>query len=109
MPHLRMRGLTLKEMKSISSVLLKEIVEITGIPKDHFTMEHIDSTFVFDGIEGGNKYPFVEVLWFDRGEESKEKVAILITDLLKPFNYDDVAVYFNNLVKNQYFENGKHF
>ena len=69
MPHLRVRGMKEDEITTISTELLDEIVGIIEVPRDHFTIEYIPSTFVCDGEINKNRYPFVEVLWFNRGEK----------------------------------------
>lgn len=109
MPHLRFRGLEKNELLEISSNILEDISELTSTPKDHFTMEYIESIFIFDGKENGNRYPFVSVDWFARGEEMMEKTARIITNAIKKYGYEDVAVYFTDLEKARYYENGEHF
>jgi len=108
MPHLRIRGMKKDEIVKISTELLDELVRVIEVPRDHFTIEYIESTFIFDGQENENMYPFVEVLWFKRQDKMQE-VANIITTFIKPFEYDDVTVYFTDLIPEHYFENGKHF
>jgi len=108
MPHLRVRGMKEEELVEISKELLDEMVRIIEVPRDHFTIEHVHSTFVYDGQTDANRYPFVDVLWFDR-DHLMDEVAKKITSIIKRFDYEDVAVYFTNLKKNQYYENGQHF
>jgi len=109
MPHLRIRGMKEEEIRKISTELLDEFVRIIEVPRDHFTIEYVPSTFIFDGETDKNRYPFVEVLWFNRGEDVMQVIASVITQFIKPFDYDDVAVYFRDLHKDHYFENGTHF
>lgn len=109
MPHLRIRGMKEEEITKISTELLDELVRIINVPRDHFTIEYIPSTFICDGNINANKYPFVEVLWFNRGEKIMNETANVITQFIKPFEYDDIAVYFNDLKKEHYYENGEHF
>jgi hypothetical protein len=98
MPHLRVRGMKEEELVSVSTERLEELVRIIEVPKDHFTIEHVHSTFIYDGQIDGNRYPFVELLWFDRSHLMKD-VATAITSIIKRFNYEDVAVYFTSLKK----------
>lgn len=109
MPHLKFKGIKLDELKEISAKLITDLVRITETPKDQFTFELIESTFVFDGVIGENKYPFVNVDWFYRGHEIMEEAAEKITGYIKEYDYTDVRIYFTNLIKENYFENGKHF
>lgn len=109
MPHLRIRGMKKDEVIDISSNLLDKISTTINCPKDHITLEYIPSIYILDGVEGQGNYPFVEMLWFERNDEAMKLVANIITDLIKVYKYNDVAVYFTNLKKDQYFENGEHF
>lgn len=109
MPHLRFRGIEKQEVLDISTELLSNLEEIIGCPRDYFTLEYIESTYIFDGVENAGKWPYVEVLWFDRGHEVMKKTVSMITDILKRYPYSDVTVHFTNLNELHYFENGKHF
>ncbi len=56
-------------------------------------------------------YPFVEVLWFDRGQDVKTAVAHVIDTALRPFSGEDkdITVLFEDLNGNDYYENREHF
>ncbi|PAT01329.1 hypothetical protein CI105_07055 [Candidatus Izimaplasma bacterium ZiA1] len=104
MPHLRFRGCLLEEVKSINNELVKSLSDLLETPIDYFTIEYENSDFT-----SKEKYPFITVLWFDRGEDIKQEVANIITDFMKEFKYDDVCVYFDDLKKENYFENKVNF
>ena len=109
MPHLRFRGIEKKEIKEMSKELAEGLSEIIGCPTDWFTLEYINTEFIFDGEESKG-YPFVEVLWFDRGQEAKDRAAHLITEAVrKNYPEEDICVIFTNLNEKDYYENGKHF
>ncbi len=108
MPHLRIRGMKKDEIVKISTELLDELVRVIDVPRNHFSIEHVESTFILDGKTDTSRSPFVDVLWFDR-EEQMQEVAHVITTFIKPFEYENVVVYFSNLSKQHYFENGEHF
>lgn len=109
MPHIRIRGMKLEEIQEISGTLINSLEEIMNVSRVHFTLEFIESTFVFDGKLNKNKYPFVNVNLFNKDDETMKKAAEAITNAIKVFDYEDVAVYFNVLNKEHYFENGEHF
>lgn len=109
MPHLRFRGVKKEEVKEISKNLVDILAEKVECPRDYFTLEYLETTFFFDNQEGANGYPFVEILWFDRGYEVRKEVAKITTDMLKQYNYNCVTVIFTDLGKDRYFENGEHF
>lgn len=109
MPHIRVRGIQIEELKKMSKGLIDDLEKLVGCPRDYFTLEHIPSTFIMDGEETKG-YPFIEVLWFDRGQEVQNQVAKAITDKVNHKNeYEDVCVLFRKLEENQYYENGEHF
>ncbi len=108
MPHLRFRGMPKEELLSLSKAILDELEQIIGSPRDHFTLEYIHSDFIMDGkIASG--YPFVEMLWFNRGQVVQDQVARSLTKLIKPKGYEDVCVIFTSLQEDKYYENGEHF
>jgi hypothetical protein len=108
MPHLRFRGCNQSEVIEMNRRLISKLSDIVGCPQDDFTIEFIDSLFVFDGLEEGNKYPFVEILWFNR-DELKQQVVDVINEMFAPYKHDYVTVYFVNLNPGDYYENGKSF
>ena len=104
MPHIIVKGCSLEEVQSIKNNMITSLSSILDIPEEHFTLEHLNSVFVSD-----ERYPFICVKWFDRGPEKKQVVANTITDLIHTFHQGDVTVYFEDLIKENYFENKKHF
>jgi len=108
MPQIKIRGVELKEICSLSNQLVNDLEEIINCPRNYFTVEYIPSTFISDGnISTG--YPFVEVAWFDRGQEIQDKVAVSITHSIQSVGYKNVDVIFTALKQNDYYENGEHF
>ncbi|USD60972.1 DUF1904 domain-containing protein [Vibrio sp. SCSIO 43140] len=110
MPHLRFRALEQEMVKTLSSPLVDELLPLMDCPREDFTIEHISSTFFFDAQQS-YAYPFVEVLWFDRGQEVKDKVASVITNQVRSVlgKERDVAVIFVALEPNSYYDNGNHY
>lgn len=105
MPHIRVRGLEEEKLRKISKNLLDGLQEKIECPRDYLTLELVESKFIECEF-----YPFVEVLWFDRGRNVKQEVASFVTDLIKSINPNqDVCVMFLDLIKEDYFENKEHF
>ncbi|MFD2180336.1 DUF1904 family protein [Veronia pacifica] len=111
MPHFRFRAIEEKHVATLSESLLTPLQPLMDCPEEDFTFEFIPSTFYFRGQQG-NDYPFVEVMWFDRGQETQNRVAsevtVQIRDLIGDQN-KDIAVIFNALVPAQYYDNGSHY
>lgn len=108
MPQIRFRGLNSKDVKAISKELVNNLTNIIGCPRNYFILEVVNSTFIHDGSEVDG-YPFVEVAWFDRGQEIRDKTAVEITRAVKAVIDGDVDVAFINYKEDSYYENGKHF
>ncbi|WP_419208822.1 DUF1904 domain-containing protein [Photobacterium leiognathi subsp. mandapamensis] len=111
MPHLRFRAVEFDTVKALSTELVADLQPLMSCPREDFTLEHIPASFIFDG-EVSDAYPFVEVLWFDRGQETQDKVAAVITTAVRKAvdNVDqDVAVIFTALTATAYYDNGQHY
>lgn len=110
MPHIRVRGLPLEDLESVSDTLVETLAELTDTPNSHFTLEYQSSIYL---VVGGASpaYPFIEILWFDRGADVKAKVAQAIDDLIRPLidAGQDITTLFRDLKGSDYFENGEHF
>lgn len=110
MPHIRVRGLPLEDLESVSDTLVETLAELTDTPNSHFTLEYQSSVYL---VVGGASpaYPFIEILWFDRGSDVKVKVAQAIDDLIRPLidAGQDITTLFRDIKGTDYFENGEHF
>lgn len=110
MPHLRVRGLSFDELESVADILIESMAEITDTPNSHFTLEYQPTTYL---VMGGASpaYPFFDILWFDRGDEIKQKVASMIEELFRPLvdSGQDITVLFHDIKGKDYYENGEHF
>ncbi len=105
MPQIKIRGIETEIIRKLSTQLIDELAILTQSPRDYFTLEVIHSTFVMDG-EVVPGYPFVEIAWFDRGQETQNQVAQAISRLLKEGGCPNVDIMFTILEKSNYYENG---
>ncbi|MCY6372696.1 DUF1904 domain-containing protein [Clostridium ganghwense] len=108
MPQIKVRGMKVENVCKISKELIDELEKIIGCPRDYLTIEHMNSIFIMDGekVEG---YPFIEVAWFDRGQEIQDEVAKVITKYVQSQGYEGVDIMFTVFEKHRYYENGEHF
>ena len=85
MPHLKIRGMAKQPIIENSKELIDGLTEIVKCDRTWFTIEHIDTEYIFDGkiVEG---YTFVELFWFERTPEVKKQVADFITKFIKKIN-----------------------
>lgn len=108
MPALKFKAIDSKAVCNISKPLVDELQVAIQCPRDYFTIEIVQSTYIFDGelVEGPS---VVEVSWFDRGQEVQDKVARIITKYVNSIGYKNLDVIFNKLQESNYYENGEHF
>lgn len=108
MPQIKMRGVDLEKVCNASKELVDVLEKIVGCPREYFTIEWMPSTFICDGsIVLGD--PFIEVAWFDRGQDVQDKVAREITRIVHEMGYSSVEVFFHVLQEKSYYENGERF
>ncbi len=110
MPHLRFRAVEPQMVQLLSKSLIDELEPHMQCPREDFTFEYIYTTFYHEG-KVTQAYPFVEILWFDRGQETKNAVAEIVTRQVRDvFGSDlDVAVIFTSLNGSDYYDNGQHY
>lgn len=108
MPQIKMRGVDTKTICKLSKQLIDELAVLTQSPRDDFTLEVIHSTFVMDGVVVPG-YPFVEIAWFDRGQEIQDQVAQVVSRSLNDAGCSSVDIMFTVLEKLRYYENGVHY
>ena len=110
MPHIRCRGMQRELVAAISETLVEQLAELTQAPAAHFTIEYIPAEFIATRF-GGQAYPFIELFWFDRGQEMQDKAAQLITSVVKATAGNDVgvAIVVQPLARTGYYDNGQHY
>lgn len=108
MPQLTMRGIQAKKVCEFSKEMIDELENILQCPRNYFTIECLNVSFIFDGEEVLG-YPFVEIAWFDRGQDIQDRVALIVTKFVQGAGYQNVDIIFKVLEKNKYYENGIHF
>lgn len=109
MPHIRLRSVTEETVAHLSTVLPKELAPMMATSEDNFTIELVATKFFTRGTSSSAD-PFVEVLWFERGQEVQDASARRITELVQEQTKADyVSVVFTALPKTCYYENGNHF
>lgn len=110
MPHLRFRGIAPEPLAQLAPSLVQQLSELTGAPVAHFTLERVQTEFIIAPVPGTG-YPFVELLWFDRGQVVQDAAAKLITTAVQAElgAQIDVAVIVLPLIRTAYYDNGQHY
>ncbi|MDD9266076.1 DUF1904 family protein [Paenibacillus sp. GCM10023248] len=108
MPRLTFRGITVEQLCAISESLVDRLAVVCSCDRDNFTLECIQHAAVFGGKQV-EAYPFVEVAWFERGDEVRDGVAGAITDHVLGLGIPEVEVAFTTYAKEAYYSNGTSF
>lgn len=109
MPQIKIRGIHENNICKISKKMIDDLVEVVKCPRDYFEIECIKSVAIRDG-KIADVYPFVEVAWFDRGQEVQDIVARIITDSIRNnLDVESMDLAFTVFEKEKYYENGEHF
>lgn len=108
MPQLLVRGIQAEQMATISEPLLEELAALCGCGTDNFTIECLHTTGVFGG-KVVESYPFIQVGWFERGQETRDQFARIVTRHVQSLGIPEVEMVFIAFPKESYYANGKHF
>lgn len=108
MPRITTHALPLDTVKALSRPLTEELAAMTGIPREHFTLEVRQDPFVFDGAEVSGD-PFIEVAMFDRGPELEGRMARAITRHFQAAGCPHLDVCILRLERSRYYEDGEPF
>jgi hypothetical protein len=108
MPQLIFKGVTVNQVKKISTPLVQELAELCNCDTDNFTLEIIHSTFVFNQEEVPG-FPFIEVKWFDRGQEVQNQFAKITTKHIHSLEIPEVEIAFTVFLESAYYLDGKNF
>jgi hypothetical protein len=108
MPQLIFKGVTVDQVKKISTALVQELALLCNCDIDNFTLEIVHSTFVFNEEEVPG-FPFIEVKWFDRGQEVQDQFANIMTKHIHSLDIQEVEIAFTVFLESAYYLNGKNF
>ncbi|WNC15706.1 DUF1904 family protein [Brevibacillus brevis] len=108
MPQLIVRGIKAEQLATVSEPLLTELAALCGCGTDNFTIECLHTTGVFGG-KVVESYPFIEVGWFERGQETRDRFAEIVTRHVLSLGIPEVEMAFIPYQKESYYANGKHF
>jgi hypothetical protein len=108
MPQLIFKGIKVDQVKNISTSLVQELAELCHCDTDNFTLEIIQSIFVFNQAEVAG-FPFIEVKWFDRGQEVQDQFAKIITKHIHSLDIPEVEIAFTVFLESAYYLNGNNF
>ncbi|XEC93053.1 DUF1904 family protein [Paenibacillus tarimensis] len=106
MPQLTVRGIPLETMMEMSHPLINELAEVCACGKDNFTVDCLQTTSVYGGLTA-DTFPFVEVAWFDRGREVRDRFAEVIARRLMEGGIAELEIAFKVYKEDEYYINGR--
>ncbi|MEC0232412.1 DUF1904 family protein [Paenibacillus alba] len=108
MPRITIRGLSVEQVCQISTSVVDQLAVICECERDYFTLECVQHAAIFDG-QIVPAYPFIEVAWFERGEEVRKQAAKALTNHVLGLGIPEVEVAFTTYAQDAYFNNGISF
>ncbi|WP_373232494.1 DUF1904 family protein [Cohnella sp.] len=105
MPHLIIRGVSSESIRKISKQLIFDIASLCQCPQDHIILECLHTSAFYDG-EQVSSYPFIEVNWFDRGQEVQDQVASCMDRHIRSLGIAEAEVAFRIYEPDRYYTNG---
>ncbi|UHA75031.1 DUF1904 family protein [Paenibacillus sp. 481] len=106
MPHLLVRGVKPEQLARVSQPLVDELAAICQCGTDNFTIECLQTVGVFAG-EVVPSFPFVEVAWFERGDNARDQFAQAVTKHIQALGITEIEVAFTTYSADQYYIEGK--
>lgn len=106
MPHMIVRGISVPHIQSISTALITELAEVCSCGTDNFMLECLPTVSIFQG-EICETYPFIEVGWFERGQEIRDGYAQVLTKHILSLGIPEVEIAFKVYREDSYYWNGK--
>lgn len=106
MPHLLIRGVDPNRLATVSEALVGELADICACPPDYILLECLHTTAIFGGGRVAS-YPFVEVNWFDRGAETRDRAADCIDRHIRSLGAEELEIAFRLYAPEAYYANGK--
>ncbi|MGG1550765.1 MULTISPECIES: DUF1904 family protein [Paenibacillus] len=106
MPHMVVRGISAPRMASISQALIRELAQVCGCGEDNFMLECLPTVSIYGGTVC-ETYPFVEVGWFERGQDVRDAYAGVLTKHILSLGIPEVEIAFKVYREDSYYWNGK--
>jgi hypothetical protein len=100
------RGISVPQIQSISTALIEELAQVCSCGTDNFMLEYLPTVSIFEGKEV-NTYPFIEVGWFERGQETRDEYARVLTKHVLSLGIPEVEIAFRVYREDSYYWNGK--
>ncbi len=107
MPHLIFRGVNAGLLGTVAQPLAAELASLCECGTDNFTMNVLHTTAVFGEPDTGPSFVFIEIGWFERGTETRDAFAGIVTEYVRKLGYEEVEIVFHAYLEENYYINGE--
>lgn len=101
MPYIRFKGFPEVFLEEITPIVVDEFSEIVQIPKEMVKIEGLPYNIIT------NTPLSVEILMFQRSQDTHNAIAARINDILSKRGYLNVHIFFIILQRNLYYKEGR--
>lgn len=110
MPYIKVRGLEVEQVQSLSAQLTPLMAQIIGCPEDWLCFIHTSECAFTQGKAVAQEV-FFHVEWFERGQGVKDALAQVLTQGVQKMRptVETTTVVFVPQAKEDFFENGAHY
>ncbi|KQN99103.1 DUF1904 family protein [Paenibacillus sp. Leaf72] len=109
MPHLLFRGVPAPSLRSIAPELVQELAVLCDCGVDNFTIECLATTSIYGGLADDCSFPFIEIGWFERGQEVRDRFAAIVHRYMERLELAEAEIAFRTYSENAYYIEGKPF
>ncbi|WP_424767173.1 DUF1904 family protein [Paenibacillus sp. sgz302251] len=106
MPHLLFRGVQAELLKTVAAPLAEELAVLCSCGTDNFTMSCLHTTNVFADDSNDAAFAFIEVGWFERGQQVRNLFAEALTKYVLQLGIPDIEIVFHAYREDSYYING---
>lgn len=109
MPHLLFRGVPAEQLQAVTPALADKLAAICECGTDNFTMACLHTTSVFGSQGQANEaaFAFIEVGWFERGQQVRNSFAQAVTESVRRLGISEIEIVFHAYREDSYYINGE--
>jgi phenylpyruvate tautomerase PptA (4-oxalocrotonate tautomerase family) len=108
MPHITFYNVKYDKVTHFTKEYTSALAKAIDCPEDWLVFYATESHVIMNG-QDADEIAYVLVKWFARNDQTKKEVAQIITDYLQEHGFNEVAINFENIEKENYFENMEQF
>lgn len=108
MPQFVIRGIQPRLVQEASTEIIESLAALIQCPESYITLDCLSCQSFFKG-EQVLTSPTIDIGWFDRGQETQDAVAKLITEIFQRHGVRELEIGFVKFDKKAYYSDGVHY